>query len=485
MQRLIHTRCAVLALVLAGCVPAVPQGAAREPSRAVPNSYRGSRPDANAANLAWEELFSDEHLVALIDEALENNQELNVAVQETFIARAEVIGRRGDILPSFSAGASAGVERVAERTSQGQSDEMAGLDENLQGYSFGLYASWEVDIYNRLRNLAHAASYRYLATVQGRRFITTVLIAEIASTYYELMALDGQLDVVRTAIDLQRSALRMVRLQFQAGRTTSLAVARFDAELAEFESRQYDIQQQIVEKENHLNFLAGRFPQPVERSSETFMDLEPRVLASGMPSQLLLNRPDVRAAELQMAAAELDVSAARARYFPALSLEAGIGYSSFDIVQLLETPGSVFYGIFASLTAPLLNRANITAGYFGADARQRQAVVEYERAILQAYIEVANRLSLVDNLATSYTMRERRVTRLAESIDIATRLFNAARADYLEVLTARRDSLDAQLELIETKQRQLSAVVALYQALGGGWREPEAHDTSGGEAPEG
>lgn len=460
--------------LLEGCVPALPQGAAREPNTAVPDAYEGTSGGEHADLVDWTEFFADPQLVSLIEAALENNQELNIAVQENLIASYEVMARRGEILPQFSVGAGAGVERVSGHTSQGASDELTGLDENLQDYSFGLFVSWEIDIWNRLKNQANAAAYRYLASVHGRQFMVTRLVAEIASLYYELMALDRELEVVNTSVSLQEDALDAARLQWQAARTTSLAVTRFEAQVRDFQSRQYEIRQRIVETENRINFLVGRFPQPVARSSDRFMDMEPRAIRAGLPSQLLVNRPDVRAAELRLEAARLDVHAARARFFPTLSIEAGIGYRAFDITRLLDTPGSLLYNLFANIAAPLLNRTGITANYFSADAMQRQVVLGYERAILSAYIEVVNRLNRVANLSSAYEQREQRVQRLRESVEISNRLFNAARADYLEVLTARRDSLEAELELIETKQRQMTAVVRLYQALGGGWRPSEA-----------
>lgn len=471
----------VLALV-EGCVPSLPQGAVREANEVMPESYGGERSEANAVGVDWSDFFRDEHLVGLIDEALENNQELNIAVQESFIASYETTARRGEIFPRVGVGVGAGVDRVGLTTSQGASDEMAGLDQNLADFNFGLYSSWEIDVWGRLRDLADASARRYLATIAGRRLIITQIVAEIASLYYELMALDEQLAVVSNSAQLQEDALRVVRLQWQAAQTTSLAVQRFEAELLEFRSRRFEIQQRIVEAENRINFLVGRYPQPIERSSDRFMDTEPQAVAVGLPTDLLLNRPDVRQAELEMEAAQLDVSAARARFFPALSLEGGVGYQSFDVVRLLDTPASLIANIVGNLTAPLFNRTAIEAGYYGADARQRQAVIAYERAILTAYLEVINRISLVHNLAASYEVREQRVERLRQSIEISMRLFNSAHANYLEVLTARRDSLDAQLQLIETKQRQMAAAVSLYQALGGGWRdEPprRAPDTPG------
>jgi outer membrane protein TolC len=221
------------ALLLSGCVPALPQGEARQANTTVPDDYRSAGGESSTGAVAWREFFADPHLVALVDEALEHNQELNIAVQENFIASYEIMARRGEILPQLNVGAGAGLERVSESSSQGVSDEVNNVAPNLQSYGFGLYATWEVDIWNRLRNLADAAANEYLASVQGRYFMTTVLVSEIASLYYELMALDRQLEVVSNTIVLQSDALAMVRLQWQAGRTTALAVRRFEAELLE------------------------------------------------------------------------------------------------------------------------------------------------------------------------------------------------------------------------------------------------------------
>jgi outer membrane protein TolC len=299
--------------------------------------------------------------------------------------------------------------------------------------------------------------------------MVTRLVAEIASRYYELMALDRQLEIVRNNVRLQEESLEMVRVQQQAARVTMLAVRRFEAQLQGFRSRQFEIGQRIVETENQLNLLLGRFPAPIARSSESFLTLQPSV-HTGLPTQLLENRPDVRRAELELRAAQLDVSAARARFYPSLHLDGRLGFQSFDVRHLIDTPDSVLYGLLAGVTAPLLNRNAITAEYFSSNSRQVQAVLRYERAILSAYLDVNTGVNLVRNMSRSYELKAQQVEHLAESVEISTLLFNSARAEYLAVLTPRRDSLDAQMELIETRQRQLTATVTLYQALGGGWR---------------
>ncbi|MBK8695918.1 MAG: efflux transporter outer membrane subunit [Deltaproteobacteria bacterium] len=473
------------AALLASCVPTFPQGPARAPNRQVPDTFGDVPETENSAQVDWREFFADPHLVALIDVALANNQELNINIQEMLVASNEIMSRRGEYMPSLGLQSGAGVDRVGRYTSQGQSDEHHGVPANLQGYSLGLYASWEVDVWSRLRNAASAARYRYLASREGRDFMVTRLVAEIATRYYELMALDRQLEIVRNNVRLQQNALEMVRVQQQAARVTMLAVRRFEAQLQGFQSRQFDISQRIVEAENQINLLLGRFPAPIERGSENFLNLQP-VVHAGMPAQLLQNRPDVRRAELELRAAELDVAAARARFYPSLHLDGRLGYQSFDVRHLLDTPDSILYGILAGVTAPLLNRNAITADYFSSNSRQMQAVLKYERAILSAYLDVNTGISLLHNIAQSYAFKAQQVERLAESVEISTLLFNSARADYLEVLTTRRDSLEAQVDLIETKQRQLTATVTLYQALGGGWRPtgraPAARNADAGVA---
>ncbi|HYZ84900.1 MAG TPA: TolC family protein, partial [Bryobacteraceae bacterium] len=219
-----------------------------------------------------------------------------------------------------------------------------------------------------------------------------------------------------------------------------------------------------------LNFLAGRFPQPIDRSSTNFLDRQPAVMAVGVPAELLANRPDVRQAELELAAAGLDVEAARKAFYPTLGIEAVVGYQSFDLTKLVNTPDSLLFTLFGKAFAPLLNRKGIKADYFSANSREMQAVLHYERAVLIAFVEVSNRVSLTRNLSQGYGLKQQQVDRLAQSVDISTELFNLNRAEYLEVLTARRELLEAQQELVEMKQQQMDATVTLYQALGGGWR---------------
>ncbi|MFT6797685.1 MAG: multidrug efflux system outer membrane protein, partial [Maribacter sp.] len=234
-------------------------------------------------------------------------------------------------------------------------------------------------------------------------------------------------------------------------------------------SLQFDTQQKITETENKINFLIGRLPQPIERNSKIFNDLVPETIYAGLPSQLLQNRPDIRQAELELAASKLDVKVAKARFYPSFGISAGIGLQAFNPSYLTKTPESLVYNLVGDLTAPLINRNAIKATYYSANAKQLQAVYEYERSILNAYVEVANQLSNLGNLEKSYGLKAQEVEALTESIAISNTLFRSARADYMEVLLTQRDALEAKFELVETKVKQMNAFVNMYRALGGGW----------------
>lgn len=478
MSRKTSTACVVV-LALAcgaavGCVPSLNGNEPREPNKKVPESFGDAAaspsPAASSAQKKWSELFASSELRSLIETALHNNRELNMQLQEIVIAQNEVSARKGEVLPKVNAQAGAGVEKVGTHTSQGVSDEANGLPQNLGNFQFGLTGSWEIDVWKKLRNAAKAAAFRYLATIEAKNFVATQIVAEIARSYYELVALDNQIEILTRNIELQTSALEVVRLEKQAARVTELAVQRFEAEVLKNKSKLYDIQQQRVQTENRINFLVGRYPQPVRRNPEELKAPLPGGIQAGIPSQLLENRPDVRQAELELEASKLDVKVAKAMFYPSLSVDAQVGYRSFNVTHLLATPDSLAYALAGNLTAPLLNRAAITAQYRSANAKQLQAVFNYERTLLQAFTDVANQLAMIENLQKGYDLQSQQVERLAQAVDVSNVLFQSARADYMEVLLTRRDSLEAQMELIETKKRQFHAIVNIYQALGGGWR---------------
>ena len=445
-------------------------------NKAVPDTYNGQQDTTNISAIQWRSFFTDPDLANLIDTAVKNNPELLITLQEIEIARNDIRSRHGALLPTVGVSAGAGVEKVGRYTSQGAGDASTDITpgkevpDPLMDYTVAGYANWEVDIWKKLHNAKKAAVTRYLSTVEGKNFVLTNLIAEVADSYYELLALDNQLVIVKQNIELQKNALEIVKVQKEATRATELAVQKFNAEVLKSQSLEFDILQKIKEAENRINFLLGRYPQPIPRDKGNFLSLLPPAVSSGIPSQLLANRPDIKQAELALTAAKLDVKVARAEFYPSFGISASIGFQAFKPSYLVRFPESLLYSLAGDIAGPLINRNAIKAEFSNANARQLQAMYNYERTILNAYLEVSSQLSSISNLEKSYDLKSEEVDALTRSIDISNDLFKSARADYFEVLMTQRDALESKLELIETKKEQMTAVISVYKDLGGGWR---------------
>jgi len=466
---------AVLCLAAVSCK--APQATAETQNKAaVPEAYTNSKDTTNMAAIPWRQYFKDPNLVNLIDTALKNNQELMITLQEIEIAKNDVRIKKGAYLPTVGVRAGAGVEKVGRYTSQGAGDATTEIKpgketpDPLGDFVVAAYANWEVDIWKKLRNSKKAAVSRYLSTVEGKNFVVTNLIAEVANSYYELLALDSQLEIVKQNIELQSNALEIVKIQKQAARATELGVQKFQAEVMDSKSKEFEILQQIKETENRINFLVGQYPQEIKRDRNNFLSLLPSTVNSGIPSQLLQNRPDIKQAEMELTAAKLDVKVARAEFYPSLDISAAIGVNAFNPSYLLTFPESLLYSLAGDIAAPLINRNAIKAEFSNANARQLQALYNYDRTVLNAYIEVSNELSRINNLEKSYDLKSQQVAALNTSIDVSNDLFKSARVDYFEVLMTQRDALESKLELIETKKDQLNAAVNVYKELGGGWK---------------
>jgi outer membrane protein, multidrug efflux system len=476
MRRTIINRTLPLVFILAsllGCKTF--REPVRSESKNVPARFHSRQDTASIAEINWRQYFSDNNLITLIDTALTRNQELNITLQEIEIRRNEVRARKGEYLPFLDARAGAGFEKEGRYTRHGAVDEnveiMPGkrFPDPLQDFVVGAFASWEVDIWKKLRNAKKAAAYRYLSSMEGRNFMVTNLISEIANSYYELMALDNQLDIIQRNVEIQTDALQIVKQQKDAAKLTQLAVNRFEAQLLNTTNRQFEIQQRIVETENRLSFLTGSFPNGIPRSSGAFSTFSIDSISIGVPSQLLANRPDIRQAELELAAAKLDVKVARANFYPSVRITSGIGFQAFNAGYLIN-PESLLLNLAGDLVAPLVNRNAIKAQYYSANARQLQSVYDYERTILKAYVDVLNQISGVQNFAKSYQTKSKEVEILMNSITISNSLFRSARADYLEVLLTQREALESKMELVEIRQRQMNSKVNIYRSLGGGWK---------------
>ncbi len=441
-----------------------------------PSAYKSTVDTSNSVTMNWRAFFNDPNLTTLIDTAINNNLEMLSTLQDINIAQNRVHFREGALKPMITGGGGIGIEKVGRYTSQGAGDASADITpgrivpENLGDFAGGIRASWEIDIWGKLKNAKSAALAKYLASFEGRNFVRTNLVAEVANSYYELLALDNQLDIIRANIDLQKTQLEIVKIQKSAAVVTELAVKQFEAQLANSQSMEYEYLQSIKETENKINFLLGRYPQPIVRDKTTLTATKPSRIQAGIPSELLKNRPDIRQAELELLASKWEVKAAQLEFYPSLAVSSRIGLSAFKPGYLVKLPESILYTLASEMVGPLVNKNAIMAEFRTANATQIQAMYDYQKAILNGFVEVSNELNHIDNLEKRYDFKRQEVEIQTQSIGIANDLFKSARANYLEVLNTQREALESKLELIEVKQRQFTAVTNVYRALGGGWK---------------
>jgi outer membrane protein, multidrug efflux system len=462
--------CSML-LVLASC--GIPHLRQAEPGPELPATFNGAISPENSAQLGIEEFFNDPILACLIRQAFLGNRELKILDEEVEVARNEILARQGAYCPFVTFGATSGLDRPSLFTPLGTAERQLEyypghhFPDPLPNFQLGLNLFWQLDIWRELRNARDAAEQRYFAASDRRNYFVTRLVAEIAENYYTLMALDKRMETLDQTIELWEQSYKTAKSKLEAGRGTELAVQRFKAEVHKNQSEKLIARQEIVEAENRINFLVNRFPQPVERASAGFFDLNIHVLDVGVPAQLLENRADIRQAERELQAAGLDLKVARAHFFPRLDITAGVGYQAFD-PHFLFIPEALIYNVAGNLVAPLINKKAIQAEYMSANAKQLQSIYNYQRVILNAFTEVVNRVTMVENYRKSIEIKKQQLDALEASVDAANKLFQNARAEYVEVLLAQRDFMEARFVLIETKKQQLAAIVNAYQALGGG-----------------
>ncbi|OQW77477.1 MAG: RND transporter [Proteobacteria bacterium ST_bin11] len=463
----------VLLCVLSGCSLNTDLSIPQPP---MPASFPDKSDSTSIANIDWRQYFSDPLLLKLIDTAINNNPDLQIALQRIESSRSSIKLANAAMLPQVSLNVGGGVRKFGLYTMDGAGNASTEIrpgqivPENLTDIYLGLQSSWEIDVWGRLENQRKSAVSNYLASIEATNFVISNLVADVAIYYNELLALDHELDIVRQTIQKQQEALEIIKLQKEAGRANELAVQQFRAQLLETQVLENQVLQQISEAGNQINFLLGRYPQPIERAKNVFYDAGPQVILSGIPSQLLSNRPDIREAEFQVEASKFDLKAAKAAFYPNFNITASLGFQAFNPEFLFTSPASLAYSLAGTLVAPIINMKSLEAAFNSAQASQLAAMYRYQKTILNAYVEVANQLSSIKRLQQVSALKKQQSEALKQSVDSANELYKAARASYLEVLIAQQSALQSSLALINVIKRQRMATITIYKALGGGWK---------------
>lgn len=449
-------------------------------NKKIPEKYIASGDSTQASLKPWRELFFDPNLVSLIDSALVHNYDLREALQKIEFSRAGIKFTKGIRLPEVGLYGATGQRKFGEYTMDGVGNYDTQFSPNINSkqqipnplpdYYVGVQASWEIDLWGKLKNKKRAAASRFIASQYGKDLIVTNLIADVSSTYFELIALDQSMQILEENIALQQEALDIVKIQKEAGKANELAVEMLQAQLLGSKTIQAETRQKLVEAESRLNFLCGSFPKTVLRDTAYYTKNTLATINTGVPSSLVKNRADIRQAETRLLAHNADVRSAKAAFYPTLTINAAVGLQSFTAMLLFESPASLAYNILGGLTAPVLNRRQLKADLMASRSEQKQAYISYEKAVVNGFTEVYIAVNNIKNTNDMYSLKSEEVKMLKQSITTSSELFKAGRANYLEIILAQKNALQSQLELVDYDKRQNTAIITLYRSLGGGWK---------------
>lgn len=436
----------------------------------LPQAFRTEGDSISSADIVWREYFNDPYLLNLIDTALKNNFDLKTAVQRIEVARVQYDQRHGAMLPSVDARYRLRSGDLYDNLFRGTIYGDRNVVRQTRNHFLGFVSTWEADLWGKLKSRKKAAYARFMASEKARQLIVTSIVSEVAGMYYELLGLDKELETIEKNIEFQQIALELIEIQKIGGRATELAVQQFEAQLLRTKSLRYEKRQSINEVENQLNLLLGRYPQLIARGESILEQELPEIVSAGLPSELLLRRPDIRQAELELVAAKADVEAARAEFLPSLTLTPYLGLHTRSIPSLFTTPESLVLGMLGGVTAPIFQQNQIQGQYDQSIAENLAAYYDYQQKIQTAYQEVLTNLQRLENLQQAYELRDQEAEVLLNAVNTSNDLFAAGYATYLEVITAQNRVLEAELSKTTTRKETFQALVNLYRALGGGWQ---------------
>ena len=470
-----------IAVLAVGCKMTEPYS---QPGLDEPSSYYGSAQagddSLSIVNTSWRDFFRDSLLVSLIDTALQDNIDLQIADMYVEVGTARLKQAKANYYPSigaypfryrrdlFSENYNNYNSNRSRRIYNPDAVPESFYTERLE-YESSIDMGWELDIWGKLSSQKKASQLSYRRTTEFRKAVQTSLIADIAATYFNLALLKSQIAVYQDNLELNDNTLQIVKLQFDAGEVTSLAVKQTLSQKLRAQTLIPRLEREYIRQENRLNRLIGRHPRHLEIG-----DLESPMIddeyVAGKPIELLRNRPDVASAELRLREIYERVGIAKAMRYPSINLGASLGLNSFELDKLLNPAGSGFLLLNAVVFQPIFQKRRLKTNYEIALAEKKVAELEFKDKFLCAINEVSDALVAIDKLKEEYVIAQERVTAARSAVQDAAFLFRSGLANYLEIITAQREALDSELNLENVKMRIIAADVELYRSLGGGWR---------------
>lgn len=416
------------------------------------------------AEVSWTTMFTDPYLTQYIEEGLQSNIDVRIALQQLLAAEAYAKQGKAGYFPSLSAGANVTHQELSKNSQFG-----AFLtDTSSDQFDLTASLSWEADIWGKIRSNKRATQAGYLQSVAGHQAVKTQLISSIAIAYYNLLALDQQLDITKKTIQTRDSSVVTIKALKEAGQVTQVAVDQNIAQYNNAKALQVDLETAIFKMENTLSILLGSSPQNFERSALESQTIDQEIRL-GVPATLLSNRPDVMAAEYGLIQSFELTNVARSNFYPSLTLSATGGFQSLELDKLLSA-NSLFATLVGGLTQPLFNQRKIRTQNEVALAQKEQALLQFKKTLLVAGTEVSNALYTYESETKKIEFRTLEVEALKNAETNSEELLKNGFANYLDLLTARQSALSAELNSVDSKLQQLIAMVKLYEALGGGWK---------------
>ncbi len=438
----------------------------KRPDVNVADNYRTdkiSNDTSSIANVSWRTLFTDPVLEKYIDQGLQNNIDIRIAIQQILAAEAYMKQGKAGYLPSLSANAQYSYQKPAKNSQLGSV-----YNGSINQFELSGGLSWEADIWGKIRSNDLATQASYLQTVAAHKAVKTRLIANIASTYFNLLALDEQMEVTKNTISTRENGLETTKALKEAGEVTEVGVQQTDAQLYTAKAILLDLKKQSRILENSFAILLGENPKTFVRSALKNQVIDV-VLTTGVPSQLLSNRPDVIAAEYNLRNAFQLTNVAKSNFYPSLVISANGGLQNLQLDQLFNA-NSLFASAVAGLTQPIFNKRKIRTQYEVSLISQEQARLNFTQTLLVASKEVSDAMYAYEIASEKIEIKQKEYNAYNLATQYSEELLNNGLANYLEVLTARENALSSSLDIVNAKNSKLQAVVDLYEALGGGWK---------------
>ena len=423
-----------------------------------------AKDSASVATVSWKQIFTDTQLQALINQGLQNNLDIRSALQNIAVAEAYAKQGKAGYLPTLSVGPKYTFTENSRNTQFG-----AMMTKRAQSqYEVSGNLSWEADIWGKIRSNQRASAATYLQTVEAHKAVKTQIVASIANAYYNLLALDEQKRILDKTLINREQSLETTKALKEAGSVTEVAVNQTEAQLFNVKSLLVDVENGIKLNENVMSVLLGTNPQSINRTNIASQQVNAK-LSVGVPAQLLENRPDIKAAEFGLMNAFENVNVANASFYPSLSITATGGVQGIDIDKLFSAQ-SLFATVIGNLTQPLLQQRKLRTQKEVALANQENALINYKSKILNASKEVSDALYTYDAAVKKAEYKQKEYQLYNQAITYSEELLNYGMANYLEVITARDNGLNAELNVVDAKLSSLSSMVELYRAVGGGWQ---------------